>query len=228
MNRLRAAALAGLLVATHWIAGTARAQEFDPRLKQAIAFYTGTGGTVDDARAHDLLVQALQTPEPITRMWLARVYSRGRMEFERDEAQARVIAGEVIGRVRELAEDGVAEAVFLMGTAYDEGLGVDADAATAVSWYHRAADLDNVLAQHNLGNVYSEGRGVPRSDSHALYWWRRAADQGDAIPQWQVGRVYEQGIGVQADRDEALRWYREAAGRGNRQAREALQRLGER
>lgn len=199
----------------------------DPRLQEAISWYTGVGGTVDDAKAHSLLLEALEDNDPISRMWLARCYSRGRMEFERDEQQAAVIAGEVLGQIEQLAARDVVEAVFLLGTAHDEGIGMPTDAGRAMAWFHRAADQNHVLAQHNLGNAYLAGRGVPQSDELAVYWWRRAADQGDAIPQWQLGKMYEAGRGVSANLPTALSWYRQSAARGNLSARQALERLGE-
>lgn len=200
----------------------------DPRLAESVRWYTGVAGSVDDQRARELLLEALEEPEPLTTMWLARCHSRGRMYFERDETRAREIAASVIEEVRSLAEEGVAEAEFLMGTAYDEGLGRPVDPGLAAEWFHRAADQDHVLGQHNLGNAFFDGRGIPQSDAAAVYWWRRAAEQGDAIPQLRLGEMYEQGRGVGVDLDEARRWYGESAARGNAAAAEALARLGSR
>ena len=199
--------------------------DLQPQLAEAIALYTGTGGQVDDARAHDLLEEAVETGDPLARMWLARCYSRGRMLFDRDEEQARALADEVIDTVAELAFADHHEAAFLMGTAFAEGLGVDQDQAMAIAWYHRAADLDNVLAQHNLGNAYRAGDGVVRDDGIAAYWYRRAAEQGDALPAFWLGQMHERGDGVEQNLDEALRWYEDAAARGNSRAQRALERL---
>lgn len=198
----------------------------DPRLTQAIAWYTGTAGRVDDERAQALLLEAVAGGDPVSQMWLARCYSRGRMRFERDLAKANVIASPIVGEIQRLAETGVAEAVFLMGTAHDEGLGVAVDTSVAAAWFHRAADLGHLLAQHNLGNAYADGRGVSQSDSMAVYWWRRPAEAGDAIPQLRLARMYEDGRGVARDLNLATQWYRRAAERGNGQAAEALKRLG--
>ncbi|NKB87635.1 MAG: hypothetical protein GKS06_05390 [Acidobacteria bacterium] len=211
-------------------AGAVHGQQANPSamLQDVVGFYTGTSGTVDDPRAHDLLVEAAATGDVLSRMWLARCYSRGRMLFDRDEEQARAIASELIDQVAELAVADNHEAAFLMGTAYAEGLGVEADQAMAIAWYHRAADLDNVLAQHNLGNAYRAGDGVVRDDGIAVYWYRRAGGQGDALPAFWLGQMYERGEGVTADREEALRWYRDSAGRGNGRAKDALDRLGAR
>ena len=131
------------------------------------------------------------------------------------------------GCIRYLDENdlGAVEAVFLMGTAYDEGLGVAADPTIAAAWFHRAADAGHVLAQHNLGNAYADGRGVARMDVMAVYWWRKAAEAGDAIPQFRLARMYEEGLGVTRDLTVAVEWYRRAAERGHVPAAEALKRL---
>jgi uncharacterized protein len=198
----------------------------DPRLAEAVGWYTGTAGRVDDARAHALLLEAVADGDPISRMWLARCHSTGRMQFERDPARARAIASEVLATIRDLAARGEVEAVFLMGTAYDEGLGVEEAPVEAATWYRRAADRGHVLAQHNMGNLHEAGRGVPKDEALAVVWWRRAAEQGDAIPMLRLGTMYEEGRGVARDLEQAKAWYGRSAARGNARAKEALARLG--
>jgi len=197
----------------------------DPLLLEAVEWYLGMGGQVDDDRARALLNQAVEEGDGLSLMWLARVHSTGRMGFERDEERARQIAAGVIEDVARRADEGVLEAVFLMGTAYDEGLGRDVDPAEAGRWYRRAAEQGHVLAQHNLGNLYAAGRGVEQDPREAIVWWERAATAGDAIPALRLGEAYEQGLGTSADLDEARRWYQVAAEKGNAAAQAALDRL---
>jgi TPR repeat protein len=222
---VRSIVLASVAVAVLAHPGDAAAQELDPRLAESIEWYTGVAGTVDNERAADLLRQAVADEDPISVMWLARVHSRGRMGFEEDPERARALAAGVIDQVRAVADSGLAEAQFLMGTAHAEALGVEKNPLEAVVWYLRAAVSKHVLAQHNLGNVYFEGEGVEQSDSLAVIWWLEAARQGDAIPALRLGMMYEEGRGVPANRDEARRWYRESAVRGNADAAAALERL---
>jgi TPR repeat protein len=203
----------------------AASQQTDPLLLESVEWYTGVAGRVDNERAAELLREAAADADPLSLMWIARVHSRGRMGFAEDPERARAVASRVIERVEELAAQGEAEALFLMGTAYAEGLGVEVDPEEAVLWYRRAAELGNVLAQHNLGNVHFAGEGVPQSDSLAVEWWLKAASQGDAIPALRLGTMYEDGRGVTRDLAEARRWYGESASRGNQAAEEALQRL---
>lgn len=216
---------AGVAGATNPATVGQAADALDPLLEQAVGYYTGTIGRVDDPRAHELLIEAVRDGDPLSQMWLARCHSRGRMLFARDEVLAARLAAEVIDQVREFAEQDSAEAAFLMGTAYAEGLGVGADTGLAIAWYHRAADLDNTLAQHNLGNSYRAGDGVAQDAGMAAYWYRRAALQGDALPALWLGQMYEQGEGVPQSIDEAIRWYRLSADKGNAAARDALTRL---
>jgi TPR repeat protein len=219
------AAPARFLVPILALTAPAGAQSVDPRLDEAARWYTGVAGRVDDERAQALLLEAAAGGDPVSQMWLARCHSTGRMGFPRDADRARSIAGAVIASVRELAARGVAEAVFLMGTAFDEGLGETENPVTAASWYRRAADLGHVLAQHNLANLYFDGRGVRQDDRQAVEWWRRAAEQGDAVPMLRLGTMYEEGRGVARDLDQAREWYRRAAARGNARAAEALERI---
>mgnify|MGYP003657927163 CR=1 FL=1 len=204
----------------------ASSNPLDPQLEEAIRWYTGETGSVDDERARILLESAASDNDPLSRMWVARVYSTGRMTFPADKALAVQIAASVITQVEVLAEAGNAEAMFLMGTAYAEGLAKSQDPITALTWYRRAADQQHVLAQHNIGNAYSSGTGVEASNEMAAYWWQLAAQQGDAVVQYRLAQLFEQGLGVPQDMSVALRWYADSARRGNDNAKQALTRLG--
>ncbi len=204
------------------------AQGEDPEtlLHEAIRWYTGEAGHVDDAKAQSMLLEAAESDHPLPAMWLARCYSRGRMLFDEDSTQAQTLARAALDAVRTLAAEGSVEATFLLGSVYAEGLSVPVDAATAADWYRKAGERGHVLAQHNLGNVYFAGDGVPQNDSLAAHWWRLAADEGDAIAQFRLGFLYQEGRGVPQNDSLAAVWYRDAAGRGERRAAEALERMG--
>lgn len=207
-------------------AGPAAAQpRADVRLVEAIGWYTGTAGRVDDVKARALLDAAAGDGDVLARMWVARAYSRGRLGYPRDEARARAIAGMLVDAVRRQAANGAVEAVFLMGTAYDEALGVTEDPALALDWFRKAAVEGHTLAEHNIGNAYAAGRGVTADPGEAVRWWLKAAAKGDAVPQLRLGEAYERGQGVPADLAQAKRWYADAATRGNAAAKAALERL---
>lgn len=213
-----------LLVLT--TAGLGAQPRVDTRVVDAIGWYTGTAGRVDEPRARALFEAAAESGDVLGRMWLARAYSRGRMGFSRDAARASAIAGVLLDAVRRQAGLGVTEAVFLVGTAYDEGLGVPEDPVAAMEWFQKAAAAGHTLAEHNIGNAYAAGRGVAADASAAVTWWTKAAQKGDAVPQLRLGEAYETGRGVAKDLAAARRWYADAASRGNAAAKAALERLG--
>jgi len=207
--------------------GCATSTEINSDLSEAIGWYTGAAGFVDDERAKNLLEQAAATQDTLAVMWIARVHSTGRMGFEENRELAQQVASSVIQEVERLAIDKNAEAMFLMGTAYAEGLGKPIDHEMAAYWYERAAQMGNMLAQHNMGNIYESGTGVPQNDSLAVNWWQKAAEQGDAIPQFRFAVMLEEGRGIDPDLEEAMRWYEESARRGYIQGQAALDRLGQ-
>ncbi|MCX8500811.1 MAG: sel1 repeat family protein [Alphaproteobacteria bacterium] len=55
------------------------------------------------------------------------------------------------------AEAGDAECQVLLGAAYALGRGVPQDYAEAVSWFRKAAEQGNALAQYSLGAIYKKG-----------------------------------------------------------------------
>jgi TPR repeat protein len=80
------------------------------------------------------------------------------------------------------AEAGMPLAQYNLGTLYEEGNGVEKDPATALIWYHLAANQGDVLAQYRMGVLYAEGRGTERHDVMAYYWLTLAAfHSGDVV-----------------------------------------------
>jgi len=94
-----------------------------------------------------------------------------------------------------------------------------------MSWYRKAADQGNAVAQTDIGDLYLNGRGVAQDFAQAMTWYRKAADQGNAVAQYNVGSLYERGQGVPPDVPQALVWYRKAADQGETDAVEAVKRL---
>ena len=97
----------------------------------------------------------------------------------------------------------------------------------AIKWYRKAAENGDHLAQYRLGNFYDKGEGgVQQDKAEAVKWFRMGAEQNVINCQYVLGLHYENGDGVDKDMDEAVKWYREAAKNGQRDAIDALKRLG--
>ncbi len=133
-------------------------------------------------------------------------------------AQGQLAQPEKITELRSQAERGVAEAQFLLGLLYHDGLVVPQDYAEALKWYGKATDQDYAEAQHSLGLLYHDGLGVPQDHAEAVKWFRKAADQGYAKAQFNLAVMYEHGRGLPRDYPEAARQYRKAADQGEARA----------
>jgi TPR repeat protein len=80
-----------------------------------------------------------------------------------------------IKQLQQSAEQGDPNAEYLLGLAYDVGVGAPQDFAEAGSWYRKAADQGHAGAQFNLGHLYADGRGVPQDFVQAHMWLNLAA-----------------------------------------------------
>jgi TPR repeat protein len=116
---------------------------------------------------------------------------------------------------QQLGDAGDPAGMNLLGSMYDDGLGVAKDYAHALLWYRKAADVGNPDGMTNLGVMYANGRGVARDDGQAVLWFRKAADTGDPAGMRVLGYQYANGRGVARDDVQAVSLYRRAADAGD-------------
>jgi len=119
-----------------------------------------------------------------------------------------------------LAEQGNAEAQFLLGTSevfYAWGSGGDPKTifVEQVYWIRKAAEQGHAGAQCQLGERYHLGQGVPKDDAEAEKWLRKAAEHDYTNAQVDLGTMYSHRRSPQ-DHVEAINWYRKAAEQGNK------------
>ena len=94
--------------------------------------------------------------------------------------------------LRPLAEQGNAEAQFLIGHMYRTGQGVTKDETEAVRWYRLAAEQGNSDGEYMNGAAYAFGSGVPKDYQQAEEWLLRAAKQGDLQAQESLEWINQQ------------------------------------
>ena len=124
-----------------------------------------------------------------------------------------------------LAEQGYANAQFMLGLIYSKGDGVLKDHAEAVKWYRLAAKQGYVASQYNLGLMYWEGNGVIKDHAEAVKWFRLAAEQGHDYAQNNLGFMYANGYGVLKDNVTAHMWYNISSANGQKTAGENRDKL---
>lgn len=88
-----------------------------------------------------------------------------------------------------LADQGNAEAQFLLGKAYHLGKGVTVDPAQAKRFYDLAASQKNARAEHNLGVMALD---LDENPNNALGHFRKAETLGFKMPTfYNLGRTYK-------------------------------------
>jgi len=83
-----------------------------------------------------------------------------------------------IKQIKNLAEQGDAEAQFKFGYIYDNGYGVKQDYEEAAKWYGKAAEQGYAEAQHNLGVMYYKGKQIEQNLLEAKKLFKQACDNG--------------------------------------------------
>lgn len=111
---------------------------------------------------------------------------------------------------REGAEQGDAEAQFMMGLFYEEGVLVPRRCDKALNFYNKSANQNHIRAMQQLAEIYRFGKGVPQNEDTSIKWLLRAArvnGKGMAL----LGTLcYMEGKGVHQDWLMAMRWFQEA------------------
>lgn len=122
--------------------------------------------------------------------------------------------------MRRAAEDGVPDAQFWLGVAYErDDFGITDD-QEAVKWYRKAAALGNPDAEVELGRRYEDGNGVEQNYALAAEWYRRAAEHvpnlgGAGQGRNDLGLLYLKGLGVPKDYVQAYMWFSVAGTESN-------------
>ncbi|KAG0226238.1 hypothetical protein BGW41_004235, partial [Actinomortierella wolfii] len=147
-------------------------------------------------------------------------YMEAQFELEESSGTSRNYTEAAIW-YRKAAEQGDAEAQYLLGKMYLDGTGVEQNNKVII-WIRKVADQGNADSQTSLGILFSKGIGVVKDESEAFAWFLKAAKQGNSKAQCQLGLMYLRGQGVQCDASEALKWIRKSADQDDADGLKAL------
>ena len=93
--------------------------------------------------------------------------------------------------LKPLAEAGDAHAQYILGSFYDEGLGVSLDHCRALHWYELAAELGLAEAAVKLGESHFLGRCMSQDLDRAAQYYTRAAALGGSSAQGLLSILYD-------------------------------------
>ncbi|WP_372717983.1 tetratricopeptide repeat protein [Immundisolibacter sp.] len=137
--------------------------------------------------------------------------------------------------IEPLAEQGIVEAEYFMGTFFMYGHGTAMDPPQAKLWFQRAfghwetqAKSGNPAAMVEVAMMLTTGLGITRDDKAAVQWLRKASDLGYAEAWAELGELYVEGAGVPKDVAEGERLLKKASAAGSERADEMLAALTKR
>ncbi len=119
--------------------------------------------------------------------WLSAAATQGHQQAQNDlvntilryGAQDSLELKQATQILTQAAQEGQAEAQFMLGSMYAEGQGVIQDFMQAAHWLLKAANAGHPEAMHHLGMMYMIGNGVPKNRTEAYIWFNLAAAEGN-------------------------------------------------
>lgn len=87
--------------------------------------------------------------------------------------------GKALLLLKPLADEGVAEAIGMLGVAYQRGAGVEIDAEKSIELLEKAVDMGDAVAAYNLGVLYQNGmQGVEINMTVSQRYFQLANEMG--------------------------------------------------
>jgi TPR repeat protein len=123
------------------------------------------------------------------------------------------------------ADGGDRESMYEMSFRYQDGSGVPADNATAISWLTRAAEAGHAEAMNDLAYRYAKGEGVAESGEWAAHWFGKGAEAGSGMAMFNFAVCHAQGIGVPQNDYAARIWIMRSAESGYEPAQTAVKQM---
>lgn len=124
----------------------------------------------EEARA--LLAEAIDADHLPAKFYLAEVYDKGLLGFERDHLTA-------FRWYYLSAKEGNAEAMAAVGYYFVRGLHGVQDDVASIHWYHEAAKAGHVESMTAYGWMLMNGKGTSVDSEGARQYFSRAAKKGD-------------------------------------------------
>ncbi len=113
------------------------------------------------------------------------------------------------------AASGDAKAQYKIGYMYEEGLGVEQDAAKALKWYISSAEMGFDQAQLQLGIRLLNGRDVKAKPIEAAEWFEKSAEQGNMDARLWLANMNQMGNGIPRNNHTAFKLFELAAKQGS-------------
>ncbi|MBR6038426.1 MAG: sel1 repeat family protein [Candidatus Methanomethylophilaceae archaeon] len=112
---------------------------------------------------------------------------------------------ELVSAIKGMADEGDPDAQYVLGTAYQYGLGLEHSDEKSFEWYRKTIDQGHLPALHDMAGFYLFGIGVHESPEKAFEMLERASDGGLAEAFKQIAWMYGAGHGMEKSETESFR-----------------------
>ena len=114
------------------------------------------------------------------------------------------------------ANQGNHDAMFQLGSCYENGNGVERDFLEAANWYKRAANKGSAPACQKLFFFYLDGCiCLVKNTVEAKKWLAKFESMADGSDLCNLGCIFDAGNGTRVDKTMAVRLYKKASEKGN-------------
>ena len=118
-------------------------------------------------------------------------------------------------KVREKADQGDLESIFLYGNFLYFGYGIEEDKEKASKYFKIAADHGRSNAMYYYALMLEKGDGIKKNDKEAVRYYKMAADLGHPDAMNSYGLMLDNGQGIESNKEQAAFYYKKAADLGN-------------
>lgn len=126
---------------------------------------------------------------------------------------------EIIKWLKQPVEDGLPQALKLMGDLYMSGIGVEKDQSQAFVRYKQSAEAGLATGESRLGDCYKYGLGVERNLPLAVEQYSKAVEQDDLDAMQELAEILIEGSdGVEKDDERGFELLKRAAESGHAEA----------
>lgn len=110
-----------------------------------------------------------------------------------------------------LSENGFANAQYILGRMYNDGIGVLRNTKKAFLLYEQASLKNHTYAQLAIAYMYFYGYYVHKDYNNVVKWSFYASNSGSPIALYNLGLLYYFGIGVETDIPRAIEYFKKSS-----------------
>ncbi len=117
-----------------------------------------------------------------------------------------------LNSLNKCASENYAEAQYILGMLYKNGLGVAQNDTKAFDYIKKAALQDHPKAACELGVFYKDGIGCQLNFDSAIQWFTKAEALGNSKGSYSIGYLYFKGLGsIEQDYNKAVTWFQQSS-----------------